>query len=108
HTRTNFLQQQHYDDNVDFAFQSAGGAGLLAALLPNLILLLLIGGVIYYILRQTQSGNNQALSFGRSRARLVTGDKPQGTFVHVGGVEEGKRERREVVEFLRHPEDVFA
>ncbi|MDP9247591.1 MAG: ATP-dependent metallopeptidase FtsH/Yme1/Tma family protein, partial [Candidatus Dormibacteraeota bacterium] len=75
-TGTTFLQQQLYKDNVAFSFQSADGAGLLIALLPNLNLLLLIGGFIYYFLRQGQSGQNQAMSFGRSRARMVSGDKP--------------------------------
>src|SRR3984893_5153266 len=68
-TGTDFLQQQLYKDNVAFSFQQAsGGAYWISMLLPNLILLLLIGGFMYYILRQTQSGNNQAMSFGRSRA----------------------------------------
>jgi cell division protease FtsH len=107
-TGTDFLQQQLYKDNVSFSFQSAGGAGLLAALLPNLILLLLIGGFIYYILRQSQSGNNQAMSFGRSRARMITGDKPKVTFVDVAGVEEAKQELTEVVEFLKYPEKFVA
>jgi ATP-dependent Zn protease len=63
-TGTTFLQQQLYKDNVAFSFQSAGGSALLVAFLPNLILLLLIGGFIYYFLRQSQSGQNQAMSFG--------------------------------------------
>src|SRR3984893_15850050 len=107
-TGTDFLQQQLYKDNVAFSFQSAGGAGLLAALLPHLILLLLIGGFIYYMLRQSQSGTNQAMSFGRSRARMITGDKPKVTFVDVAGVEEAKQELTEVVEFLKYPEKFVA
>jgi len=107
-TGTTFLQQQLYKDNVAFSFQSADGAGLLIALLPNLILLLLIGGFIYYFLRQGQSGQNQAMSFGRSRARMVSGDKPQVTFVDVAGVEEAKQELTEVVEFLKYPEKFVA
>jgi cell division protease FtsH len=74
-TGTDFLQQQLYKDNVAFSFQQAsGGAYWISMLLPNLILLLLIGGFMYYILRQTQSGNNQAMSFGRSRALMIAGD----------------------------------
>jgi cell division protease FtsH len=56
------------------------------------------------MLRQSQSGNNQALSFGRSRARLVAGDKPEVTFADVAGVDESKQELSEVVEFLKYPE----
>jgi Pyruvate/2-oxoacid:ferredoxin oxidoreductase delta subunit len=55
------------------------------------------------MLRQAQSGNSQALSFGKSRARLVTGDKPTVTFEDVAGVEEAKEELQEVVEFLSEP-----
>jgi cell division protease FtsH len=107
-TGSSLLQQQLYKDQVDFSFQSAGGTGLLAALLPNLILLLLIGGFMYYILRQTQSGTNQAMSFGRSRARMIAGDKPQVTFADVAGVDEAKQELTEVVEFLKYPEKFVA
>ncbi|MBJ7597614.1 ATP-dependent zinc metalloprotease FtsH [Candidatus Nephthysia bennettiae] len=108
-TGTDFLQQQLYKDNVDFSFQQAsGGAYWISMLLPNLILLLLIGGFMYYILRQTQSGNNQAMSFGRSRARMVAGDKPQVTFADVAGVDEAKQELTEVVEFLKYPEKFVA
>jgi cell division protease FtsH len=59
---------------------------------------------MYYILRQTQSGNNQAMSFGRSRARMVSGDKPAVTFADVAGVDEAKQELSEIVEFLKYPE----
>jgi cell division protease FtsH len=108
-TGTDFLQQQLYKDNVAFSFQQAsGGAYWISMLLPNLILLLLIGGFMYYILRQTQSGNNQAMSFGRSRARMIAGDKPQVTFADVAGVDEAKQELTEVVEFLKYPEKFVA
>jgi cell division protease FtsH len=60
------------------------------------------------MLRQTQSGNNQALSFGRSRARLIAGDKPQITFADVAGVEEAKVELSEIVEFLKYPDKFTA
>jgi cell division protease FtsH len=108
-TGTDFLQQQLYKDNVEFSFQqTSGGAYWISMLLPNLILLLLIGGFMYYILRQTQSGNNQAMSFGRSRARMIAGDKPQVTFADVAGVDEAKQELTEVVEFLKYPEKFVA
>jgi cell division protease FtsH len=96
-------------DGVDVSYQNAGGGGaLLGVLLPNLIFLLLIGGFMYYILRQSQSGNNQAMSFGRSRARMIAGDKPTVTFADVAGVDEPKQELTEVVEFLKYPEKFVA
>jgi cell division protease FtsH len=94
--------------NVIFESSSSGTAYWLQVLVPNLILLLLIGGFMYYILRQTQSGNNQAMSFGRSRARLIAGDKPAVTFSDVAGVEEAKQELSEIVEFLKYPEKFVA
>jgi cell division protease FtsH len=85
-----------------------GGNYLLSVLLPNIILVILIGAFMWWVLRQTQSGNNQAMSFGRSRARLIAGDKPAITFADVAGVEEAKQELTEIVEFLKYPEKFVA
>ena len=95
--------------HVDVSYAPANSSAYwLQVLVPNLILLLLIGGFMYYILRQTQSGNNQAMSFGRSRARMIAGDKPAVTFSDVAGVEEAKQELTEIVEFLKYPEKFVA
>ncbi len=85
-----------------------GGNYLLSVLLPNIILVILIGAFMWWVLRQSQSGNNQAMSFGRSRARLIAGDKPAITFADVAGVEEAKQELAEIVEFLKYPEKFVA
>lgn len=77
-----------------------GWLTILGTLLP----LILIGGFFFFILRQAQGAGNQALSFGKSRARMFTGDKPTVTFDDVAGVEEAKQELAEIVEFLREPE----
>ncbi len=63
--------------------------------------------ILFFFLRQAQGSNNQALSFGKSRARLFTGDKPKITFADVAAVDEAKQELTEVVEFLKYP-DKFA
>jgi cell division protease FtsH len=59
--------------------------------------------VLVFILRQAQSGGSQALSFGRSRAKLLSENRPKVTFADVAGVEEAKEELGEVVEFLKYP-----
>ncbi|MEA2622553.1 MAG: cell division protease FtsH [Chloroflexota bacterium] len=73
---------------------------LLSALLP----VLLIGVFLYFMFRQAQGTNNQALSFGKSRARMFLGSKTVVTFQDVAGVDEAKMELQEVVEFLKYPE----
>jgi cell division protease FtsH len=97
------------DDHVKFNTEQPSSSNLLlSVILPNLILFLVIGGFMWYMLRQSQSGNNQAISFGRSRARLLSGDKPAVTFNDVAGVEEAKQELTEIVEFLKFPEKFTA
>lgn len=81
--------------------------GVLTALgyiLPFLIL----GGAFFFIFRQAQGSNSAAMSFGKSKARMFTGDHPTVTFVDVAGVEEAKEELKEVVEFLREPQKFIA
>jgi len=73
-------------------------------LIVSLLPLILIAGFIYLMLRQAQGSNNQALSFGKSRARMFTGDHPTVTFEDVAGADESKEELREIVEFLKEPE----
>lgn len=65
---------------------------------------ILLAAVFFFVFRQAQGSNNAALSFGKSKARMFTGDHPTVTFEDVAGVEEAKEELREVVEFLREPE----
>jgi len=96
-------------DHVDVFFdKNNSGSYLLSVLLPNIILVILIAAFMWWVLRQTQSGNNQAISFGRSRARMIAGDKPAITFADVAGVEEAKQELTEIVEFLKYPEKFVA
>jgi cell division protease FtsH len=101
---------KEFQDNGFRNYKVDSGSGsnlLLSVILPNVILFGLIALMLLWIFRQTQSGNNQALSFGRSRARLLAGDKPAITFTDVAGVEEAKQELTEIVEFLKYP-DKFA
>ncbi len=69
-------------------------------LLPTLLL----GILLWFSYRQAQSFNSQAFSFGRSKARVTTGEKPTVTFADVAGADEAKQELLEVVEFLKEPD----
>ena len=82
-------------------------AGILNALL-YILPFLLLGGAFFFIFRQAQGSNNAAMSFGKSRARMFTGDHPTVTFADVAGIEESKDELKEVVEFLREPQKFIA
>lgn len=73
--------------------------------------LLNVGGILlffvlwwFFVIRQVQVGGKQALSFGRSKARMVDEKKKKTTFADVAGCDESKEELSEVVEFLKHPE----
>src|ERR671931_320559 len=77
-------------------------------LVVNLLPLVFFGAVLLFMMRQAQGSNNQALSFGKSRARMFMGNKPTVTFADVAGVDESKQELQEVVEFLKYPEKFAA
>lgn len=81
-----------------------GIVSIASYILPFLILI----GLFFFIFRQAQGNNNAAISFGKSRARMFSGDHPTVTFDDVAGVEEAKEELQEVVEFLREPQKFIA
>ena len=60
-------------------------------------------GLWFFLMRQMQVGGNKALSFGRSRARLLTEDRKKVTFSDVAGIDEAKEEVVEIIEFLKDP-----
>ncbi len=88
--------------NIEVKTPSDWGSWL--TILSGILPLLFVGALFYFLMRQAQGSNNQALSFGKSRARMFTGDKPTITFDDVAGVEEAKQELSEVVEFLKEPD----
>jgi cell division protease FtsH len=92
------------DINIRASSQWGAWLGGLTILLPMLFLI----GIVVFMMRQAQGSNNQAMSFGKSRARMFTGNKPTVTFADVAGVNEAKEELAEVVEFLKYPEKFSA
>ncbi|HLG71437.1 MAG TPA: ATP-dependent zinc metalloprotease FtsH [Chloroflexota bacterium] len=109
--RTDVLQQLRdrgvQDNQVSVEYQAPSQWGNWLGLLGSFLPLIIFGGLLLFMMRQAQGTNNQALSFGKSRARMFLGNKPTVTFVDVAGVDEAKQELAEVVEFLKYP-DKFA
>lgn len=87
---------------IEYGRPSQWGSWLngIGVLLP----IILIIGFFYFIFRQAQGNSNQAAAFGKSRARMFTGDHPTVTFDDVAGADEAKEELEEVVDFLQEPE----
>ncbi len=78
--------------------------GWIALLLTTALPIGLLVLFIFFFMRQAQGTNNQALSFGKSRARMFLGNKTVVTFGDVAGVDEAKTDLQEIVEFLKYPE----
>ncbi len=87
---------------VDYSYKQAGfdWTSVLIYVVPTIIMIV----ILFYLFRRAQGVNNQAMSFGRSRARLFPANTPTVTFDDVAGVDEAKQELREVVEFLKNRE----
>lgn len=81
------------------AKQKSSWGSILISIVPWLLLI----GIWIFFIRQMQSGQNRALGFGRSRAKIMLENKPSVTFDDVAGVEEAKQELTEVIEFLKEP-----
>jgi len=105
---TNLGVTQEMLNAVTIEVQSPSEWGSWVAILSSFLPLLLIGGLLLFMMRQAQSGNSQAMAFGKSRARMFSGDQPTVTFEDVAGVEEAKEELKEVVEFLKEPDKFSA
>ncbi|UYN91733.1 MAG: ATP-dependent zinc metalloprotease FtsH [Anaerolineales bacterium] len=70
--------------------------------------LIFVGLIFWFVMRQAQGSNNAAMSFGKSRARMFSGENPTVTFNDVAGADEAKVDLQEIVEFLKEPEKFIA
>ncbi len=95
-------------ENIQIEIQQPSDWNTVISLVTYILPALFVVGLIWLMLRQAQGTNNQALSFGKSRARLFTGEQPTVTFDDVAGVDEAKEELHEIVEFLKEPEKFIA
>lgn len=91
------------DAKVSTTIKDAQGS-LLWPILMNVGPLVLILGIWFFLMRQMQAGGNKAMSFGKSRARLLSLQQKKITFKDVAGVDEAKEELKEIIEYLREPQ----
>ena len=99
------LKEQGFNTNkvaVTYKSSSSSNSALIS-LAGSIIPVVIIAGVLYFMLRSAQGQGNQALSFGKSRARLYGNEKDKATFRDIAGSDEAKQDLEEVVEFLKFP-----
>jgi cell division protease FtsH len=101
------VKSQDFNRYITIHYSQPSQFGAWITTIVGFLPLLIFGALIFFMMRQAQGSNNQALSFGKSRARMFAGNRPTITFADVAGVEEAKQELAEVVEFLKYP-DKFA
>ncbi len=98
------LTEELVKNGINFKFDTSSSTGLLGSILITWAPILLIAAFWIFMLRQMQSGGNKALSFGKSRAKLLSNQQKRVTFKDVAGVEEAKEELQEIIEFLKEPQ----
>src|SRR5436190_13828939 len=108
HTKAEILKEAREVVNgaprVDKVDDKSGSSSYFWPMLITWAPLLFIIGIWVFMLRQMQSGGNKALSFGKSRAKLLNNQQKRVTFKDVAGVEEAKEELQEIIEFLKEPQ----
>lgn len=94
--------------NVDIKVEPPNNSGQWVGLIGSLILPILLLVVLFLMFRSAQTGGSQAMSFGKSRAKMMLDNKVKITFADVAGIDEAKQELEEIVDFLKNGERYLA
>jgi len=98
------LAQELNQNGVTVKLEKSTNSSFMYIFLSSWLPFILLIGFWIFLMRQMQSGGNKALSFGKSRARLMSSQQKKVTFKDVAGVEEAKEELTEIIEFLKEPQ----
>jgi cell division protease FtsH len=98
------LAKELQQNGVQVKLEKSSNSSLMYVFLSSWLPFILLIGFWIFLMRQMQSGGNKALSFGKSRARLLSSQQKKVTFKDVAGVEEAKEELTEIIEFLKEPQ----
>ena len=98
------LSKELQQNGVAVRLEKSSNSSLMYVFLSSWLPFILLIGFWIFLMRQMQSGGNKALSFGKSRARLISSQQKKVTFKDVAGVEEAKEELTEIIEFLKEPQ----
>jgi len=101
-------KEQLTPDKIKIEIKGPSSWLSILSVLSYILPFILMFGMFWWIFRQAQGSNNQAMSFGKSRARMFSGERPTVTFDDVAGADESKEELKEVVEFLKEPQKFIA
>ncbi|MFH1573340.1 MAG: ATP-dependent zinc metalloprotease FtsH [Acidobacteriota bacterium] len=98
------LAKELEQNGVTVKLEKTSNSSLMYVFLSSWLPFILLIGFWLFLMRQMQSGGNKALSFGKSKARLLSSQQKKVTFKDVAGVEEAKEELTEIIEFLKEPQ----
>ena len=97
------LTKQLKEAGVQISADPQTGGQVIGAIIQIVLPVLLIGGILIWVMNRSQGGGNRVMSFGKSKAKMVSKDQPKTTFADVAGVDEAVEELQEVKEYLANP-----